>query len=121
MLGTDLNAWVEQLRAAGVNAAADPRDLTLPGVWITPNEITFPATLDLAQCTAQWMITVLAGDSNTLTALDELDTQLAALLAAGVLPDDDTIRPVTVQLPSQAADPLIGFQYTTSTTIERTS
>lgn len=114
-IGTDLKGQVETWRAAGVNIEADPRDVTLPGIWITPDLIQVN-TLDQGSKRVQYELTFIAGDSNTVTALDELDALLDSWMAANPTAPLDDLRPVTVTMPSQAADPLPALQTTITLT-----
>jgi hypothetical protein len=101
-------AIVDRIKAAGMSAAVDPRDLDPPAVWVQL------AGLDLTRFGAgwwasSWTLTAVAGDAGTSDALKSLG-QLSDTLVATF----DTLRggtAVGVVLPA-GPDPLPGMQYT---------
>ena len=46
MFGDAITWALEQLHAAGINAASDPADLNTPGVWVVPAKATSPTLGD---------------------------------------------------------------------------
>lgn len=108
-LGTDLKAFAVELAAAlEVPVEIDTRDLVLPGILLSPGPINFNR---LGGSLAQLELDVylIAGDSNTTTALDEL-THLLMKLRKHLGSDPVEVEPITVNLPSQAATaPLPAF------------
>lgn len=92
----------EMLEKAGVSATFDPRDLTLPGVWLTPESGDFQAlsgergqvTINLA------CIVPNRGASIDLPALDELITKIENVFSPG------SWRIEALNLANLSADPL---------------
>jgi len=92
--------WVaDRLRAAGLTAEHDPRDLNLPGAWVTPGELTLNR---LAKDAGEIDVIVAliapdAGGSSTLTILDDL---LSKAIEADI--GISSVEPGTVQLENHA-------------------
>lgn len=105
MIGTDLTAWAAELREAlGLSVELDPRDLVLPGILVVPGPLKFNR-LDGKTASFDTELWLVAGDSNPLTALDELTDMLLKLRAHfGDSPTD--AEPITVTLPSQSTTAL---------------
>lgn len=103
---------VQVIQGLGLNAAAEPSDLgDLPGVLVYPNTITYERLADdVLDLTADLLL--VAGAGPALSALDQLDGLLAALLVPLQLRE---VRAVTLALPSLTggtADPLPALQAT---------
>lgn len=105
MIGTDLAGYAADLaEAIGVSVEIDARDLVLPGVLLTPGTLAFDR-LSSAAASMDVELLLIAGDTNTVTALDELtDLFLKLRRHLGDQPKD--AEPFTVQLPSQSTTPL---------------
>lgn len=119
MLGTDLTLWATELAAAlDVSVEVEPRDLVLPGILITPGPFEFDR-LDGNLATAEVELWMIAGDTNTRTALDEL-TDLLLKVRQHFGDSPSAVEPITVTLPSQAPDPLPAFRCTLITDLDLT-
>lgn len=99
---TALDDVAARLETAGVAAAVDPRDITVPGAWVTTGPIAFDR-LNGDVRTMQAVVYLLTRDTGTPDALDYLAEMIDA--AATVLPVGD-ITPQTLGLPNQSGDPL---------------
>lgn len=108
-LHTALTGVVDVLTAAGINAALDPRDLNLPGVWVTVHDITDPTLCGGYDVRAQ--LCLIAGDFATATALQHLGALLDAV--AAVVTFDEPVRPARFTPPGLA--PCHGLSVITST------
>lgn len=98
---TDL---VDALNGAGIDAAADPQDLTPPGVWVQLESIDH--NLLSGDVTVRLRLYLIAGDTGTLNALDTLSTLLRRVLR---IVDPNTDQPTTgesVYLPDNPSTPL---------------
>lgn len=108
-LASSLLWAVDQLKAAGLNVAADPADVSLPGVIVYPNLVDYER-LDADDYTLTLdLVMVASGGGRALDALDQLGgllTQVRAILPVG------ECRAITVALPSQSVDPLPALQAT---------
>ena len=86
---------------AHVAASADPRNLSVPGVWVTVDELDL-AQLAAGQSGIRLQLVAVARGSH-LQALEQLDQLVAAV---------DTVYPVaawsaaSILLPNHAPDPL---------------
>lgn len=103
MYGSDLKNLAAELAALlDIPVEMDPRDLTLPGILITPGKIAFDRLAgDLATSEIEaWIVTA---DTNPVTALDELGDILLLLREHVTI---NEVEPVTLQLTNQAPDPL---------------
>lgn len=105
MLGTDLQTFAAELGVAlSVSASIEARDLVLPGILVTPGPIAFDR-LDGQTVDLDVELLLVAGDTNPVTALDEL-TDLLLKLRAYLGNAPSVAEPMTVNLPSQSPDPL---------------
>lgn len=99
MIATACTFVADKLIAAGLPAVHDPRDLNLPGAWVTPGELTLnrlsPGAGEIDVIIA--LIAPDAGGSDTLTMLDAM---LAKAIAADV--GISSVEPGTVQLDNHA-------------------
>lgn len=100
---------VALIESGGLDASADPRNLTIPGAWVQPTGRDFDR-LDAETYTATWSLYLVAPDNGPLDSLDTLDDLAAQLLA--VLPDLGAGAVVGVQLPNHSPDPLPALQFT---------
>lgn len=92
--------WVaERLRAAGITAEHDARDLNLPGAWVTPGDVTFNRLADEA-AQVEIVVALVAPDVGGVEALRILDDMLAKTRDAGI--GAATFEPGTVQLENHA-------------------
>lgn len=97
-----------RLESAGIPAAVDPRELAVPGAWVTVGPIGFDR-LDGDTRTLQAVVYLLTRDTGTPDALDYLAEMIDA--AAGILPVGD-VTPQTLALPNQSGDPLPAAVFT---------
>ena len=98
---------VAELVAAGINAAADPAELNLPGVLVE-----FP-TLELRfgkGWVAAWTLVLAVPNTDRRTALGNLGTLLDAVVTA-LNYQPNGARPVQVQLPDGGA-PVPAYEIT---------
>ncbi|PCE13990.1 hypothetical protein AUC47_04905 [Microbacterium sp. SZ1] len=89
----------EKLTAAGIPTTHDPRDLNLPGAWVTPGEIDLNR-LGKGAGDYEVVIALIAPDAGGLSTLTMLDDLLAKAITAGV--GLTTVEPGTVQLENLA-------------------
>lgn len=90
---------LDVLRGAGLAAALDPRDLTIPGVWITVDTATRDR-LDQDSGTVVVQLVAVGSGSGHSVALVELDQLLAAVDAAVTV--DDGWRGSAIRLPNHS-------------------
>lgn len=108
-------AVAAMLKAAGVRAAVDARNVNAPGAWVTCTRISSPAYLCGAS-DATVDVYLIAPDNGTTAALETLDQLLAdALEILDVDGDIETDHAVT--LPNSPA-PLPAYRLTTEVEIE---
>jgi hypothetical protein len=74
-------AIVDKLKAAGVNATADPRSATPPCVLVPPPNRTYDVACGYTAAWSVWALVPGVGNADSHKALDAL-----ADLVAGVLP-----------------------------------
>lgn len=108
-LSAALAAVVDALTAAGINATTDPRDLTLPGAWVTVHDIVAPTLC--GGYTVRADVCLMVADTGAPHAVDALGRLLDA--AATVLTFDEPVVPMTVTPPGAA--PLPALVITTTT------
>lgn len=72
MFGSAITWTLEQLHAAGINAAIDPADLNTPGVWVVPGRATQP-TLDDGTTEVTLTLYLVAGTGVGFDAINSLD------------------------------------------------
>lgn len=89
----------DQLTAAGLTAVHDPRDLNLPGAWVTPGEITLNR-LQAGTGQVDVIIALVAPDAGGASTLRILDDMLGKAIAADV--GVTSVEPGTVQLENHA-------------------
>lgn len=114
LLGDALTEFVALLVEGGVNAVEDPRDLNLPGVWVTISEIDFDA-LSGEQYSLAFDCYLITLDTGTGPALNKLGSMLGDLQSA--VHQNVSAQPITVTMPNQSADPLPALLVTIPTTI----
>ena len=107
MLAETLDYVVDTLVAAGVPASTDPRNLTLPGVWVTPDTLTLD-TLDGAAATVRVSLVIIGTGSGPAAAVVDLDRLLA--LVVDTLPVSSDWSAASIRLPNQSAEPLPALQ-----------
>lgn len=93
---------------AGLTAVSDPRNLALPGAWITPSTIT-PATL-AGSWRIEWEVYLVAPDNG-----DPIHHLGALLDAARQVAPELTARTLTLTLPNHSPDPLPALTFTIET------
>jgi len=99
-IGTALQDIADQITAAGVPATTDPRNLNLPGAWVTPGTVSFDV-LDAQTAFMRFDVYLVAPDHGAVHSLNALGEQLAQLRTA--LPIGEA-QPVMVNLPNHGAD-----------------
>lgn len=99
-IGDSLQDIADMVTAAGVPAAVDPRNLALPGAWVTPGLVSFD-TLDADKALMRFDVYLVAPDHGAVHALNELGTMLSKL--RDQLPVGEA-QPVMVNLPNHGAD-----------------
>lgn len=78
MLNETIQHLVDELTAAGVNAAADLRDLALPGVWVTADKINaYSLDGDHAAVTLTVVLISAGAPDRALADLDALVDQVS--------------------------------------------
>lgn len=108
-LADRLESVAAALRGAGINATTDPRDLILPGAWVTVHDVTDPVLC--GGLTIRADVCLIAGDQGTPVYLDALGQMLD--VAAGVLTLDEPGRPMTVAPPGLSPMPALVITTTT--------
>lgn len=99
MLVDAITYTVDRLRAAGLAAVADPRDLNLPGAWVYPGTLLRDTLAGAGEADVQIALVVPdLGGLDTLRALDEL---LGQAQAAGLGLAE--FEPATVTLDNHGA------------------
>lgn len=104
-----LDGVVTALVNAGINATTDPRDLTLPGAWVTVHDVTTPVLC--GGYTVRADVCLMAGDTGAPHSVEALGQLLD--LAAQVLTFDEPVRPMTVTPPGVAPTPALVITTTT--------
>lgn len=79
MLADATGDVVELVTAAGLEATDDPRNLNLPGCWVTPAAIQFDR---MAGTTGSWELYLVAPDTGPRESLRTLDGMLRQLRGA---------------------------------------
>ena len=102
MLNPALAYVVDELDVVEVNATTDPRDLVLPGVWITPEKVTRDTLAGGSTVTVA--VIAIAASSSTPKAVADLDHLLASIATWSEAPA--TWQAATIRLPNHAAEPL---------------
>lgn len=109
MLRETLDHLTDQITTVGLTAVDDPRDLNLPGIWITPEHVAVEFLDDLS---AGITITVVlvAGDAGLRDSLDQLDHMVQRLAPLGI----GDWRATSILLPNHAPQPLPALRGTTT-------
>ena len=95
-------------KAEGLHVVTDPRDLALPGAWITPSTIS-PATLS-GTWRVEWEVYLVAPDNG-----DPIHHLSGLLEAARKVFPELTARTLTLTLPNHSPDPLPALIFTIET------
>jgi len=93
----------DTLTAAGVPTAVDPRDVNIPGGWVTVGPIGFDY-LSSGVRTIAVDVFLIARDTGTPDSLGALGDMLDRVILAGIPVGDVTPQPVA--LANHAGDPL---------------
>lgn len=101
-IGDSLQDIAAMFTAAGVPAAVDPRELQLPGAWVTPGTVSFDV-LDADTASMRFEVYLVAPDHGAVHSLNKLGEMLAK--ARTSLPVGEA-QPVMVNLPNHGADPM---------------
>lgn len=105
---------VDKLRAAGLNACADPADLNTPGIWVAPDRIVY-LTLsgDVAEVTMT--LYLVTGSGATPAILNTLDSLAAAV--ASVIELADPLEAITLSLPNHNLAGMPAYRTTVTLTL----
>lgn len=105
-----LGRVVDALTEVGISATTDPRDLTMPGAWVTLHDVTDPILC--GGYTVRADVCLIVGDHGAPLALDALGDLLDQ--AAAVLTFDEPVVPMTVTPPGVASMPALVITTTTT-------
>lgn len=108
-LADSLAGVVDTLNAAGVAATTDPRDLQVPGAWVTVHDVIDPTLCGVYTVRAR--VCLIASDNGMSHELDALGRLLD--LAYDAVTFDEAVTPMTVTPPGMA--PLPALVITTTT------
>lgn len=108
-IGERLDRIVAVLNNAGIAATTDPRDLHIPGAWVTVHDVTEPVLA--GDWTVRADVCLIAADNGAPFSIDALGELLD--LASTVVTFDEPVRPMTVTPPGQG--PLPALVITTTT------
>lgn len=108
-LADSLAGVVAALVEAGVPATTDPRDLIIPGAWVTVHDVIDPTLCGTYTVRAD--VCLIASDNGMTLELEALGALLD--LAGDTLTFDEPIRPMTVTPPGMAALPALVITTTT--------
>lgn len=108
-LADALDRVVTALVDGGINATTDPRDLVIPGAWVTVHDVIDPTLCGGYSVRAD--VCLISADNGAPFANDALGHLLE--LSAQVLTWDEPVRPMTVTPPGVA--PLPALVITTTT------
>lgn len=108
-LAAALDRIVAALTEAGIAATTDPRDLQIPGAWVTVHDITDPTLCGEYSVRAD--VCLVAADNGAPFEVDALGQLLD--LAYTAVTFDEPVRPMTVTPPGLA--PLPALVITTTT------
>ena len=98
-----LDRVVTLLRSAGVDATTDPRDLVLPGAWVTVHDVAEVVLCGEPVIRAD--VCLIVGDFGTPVYLAQLGELLDAALT--VLTLDEPAQPATVTPPGHGPMPAL--------------
>ncbi|UVK60160.1 tail terminator [Arthrobacter phage SerialPhiller] len=101
-LGDALQDIANMVTAAGVPAAVDPRNLNLPGAWVTPNTVGFDV-LDADTAHMRFDVYLVTGDHGAVESLNSLGAMLTKVRKPLQVGD---AQPVMVNLPNHGAGAL---------------
>jgi len=99
-IGDSLQDIANMVTNAGVPAAVDPRNLNLPGAWVTPGLVSFDV-LDADTAFMRFEVYLVAPDHGAVASLNNLGDMLAKVRQA--IPVGEA-QPVMVNLPNHGAD-----------------
>lgn len=108
-----INELVDNLKAAGIAATADPARLELPGVLVMPGTLAFPY-LDGTQFDMEFNLYLLVNPKGGVENWVDLQDLLTKLRSVYEIPE---ALPVSVPLPNQNTDPVPALLVTLKTTI----
>lgn len=108
-LTDSLGTIVDALTEVGIAATTDPRDLVVPGAWVTVNDVTDPMLCGGA--TVRAAVCLIASDNGAPYSLDALGDLLDKALPAVTI--DEPARPMTVTPPGRGPLPALVIITTT--------
>ncbi|AKI28622.1 hypothetical protein GMA5_8 [Gordonia phage GMA5] len=108
-LALALDRVVEALTEVGIAATTDPRDLQIPGAWVTVHDVIDPTLC--GSFTVRADVCLIAADNGMPFEVEALGTLLD--LVADAVTFDEPVRPMTVTPPGLA--PLPALVITTTT------
>lgn len=100
-----------QLEALGLDVAIDPRDVTIPGVFITPATFKFDR-LAGSTGSADWSLIIL-GPYDVESALSDLGDRITLIAGAGF--DLGEVSVVSITDPTISRDPIPALSTTLRT------
>ncbi|MFW0790101.1 hypothetical protein [Gordonia sp. CPCC 205333] len=106
-LADALDSLVDLLRANGVHATTDGRDLNPPAAWVTLHDVTPFLGGTLA---VRGDVCLIVGDFGSKVAIAQLGDLLDKV--AAVVSFDEPARPMTVTLPGQTPMPALAITTT---------
>lgn len=108
-LADSLTAVADTLTAAGIPATVEPRDLQIPGAWVTLHDVIDPTLC--GEYTVRARVCLIASDNGMTHELDALGRMLD--LAYDAVTFDEAVTPMTVTPPGMG--PLPALVITTTT------
>ncbi|QDF17427.1 hypothetical protein SEA_COEUR_9 [Gordonia phage Coeur] len=108
-LAQALDRVVDALTTAGIRASTDPRNLRLPGAWVTVHDIADPVLC--GGYTIRADVCLITGDAGAPLSIDKLGDMFDRALE--VLTLDEPARPATVTPPGMAPCPALVITTTT--------
>lgn len=109
-LAADAGHIVDALSTAGISAAADPRDLSVPGVLVLPHSIELQS-LDGSWAVVTWDLILIAAASGMPHALNDLGDLVSQVSTA--IPG---VRPGSAFEARTFSDPALGGELPALTT-----
>lgn len=108
-LADALDGVVTALIRADINATTDPRDLQIPGAWVTVHDVTDPVLCGDYSVRAD--VCLIAADNGAPLSIEAVGDLLDK--ASTVLTFDEPVRPMTVTPPGLGALPALVITTTT--------
>lgn len=103
---------VEHLNGLGISTTSDPRNLTIPGALVAPQDVK-ASTLAPGHIEIAWDVWLVAPDNGS--PIEALDPLISPLIVEGLATEFDVLA---LTLPNQSPDPLPAIQTTITTITE---